>query len=348
MTKFWAALFSACLVTIFIYQTAFAHPIDQEQGEIFTALSPPPEVSSGLLLTYAKVMTGGVPVYAHPIDVTVGNDPVRWLDTGYVWVSLPSKPAIKVKNQLWYNINKNEYVQADHLQFFTPSSFRGTTSPRANRFAWIVFDTWTVEKPGTLPGEKTQLLKRYDIVNILSERRIKDRVWYKIAKDHWVEQGMVGLVSPKPRPEGVGPEEKWIEVDLYEQTLAAYEGNEMVFATLVSSGLPWWQTEQGLFKVWVKINQGKMSGRDGYPDYYFLEDVPWTLYFNGDFALHGAYWHDRFGIKHSRGCVNLAPVDAKWLYDWATPVGDSGWTQATEDNEGTWVWVHEQGSVVSK
>ncbi|MCB0208182.1 MAG: L,D-transpeptidase [Anaerolineae bacterium] len=349
MTKLGITLFLACLVTLFTYPVALAQTIKQEQADITTAASPPPESSSLLTLTYAKVATGGVPVYAHPNDAALGNPPVRWLDSGYVWVSLPEKDAVKVRDQLWYNINDDEYVQADYLQFFEPSTFHGITSPRANRFAWIVFDTWTAEKPATAPNEETkQWLKRYDIVNILSERRIHDRVWYKIANGHWIEQGKVGIINAKPRPEGVGPRDKWIEVDLYEQTLAAYEGNKMVYATLVSSGLPWWQTEEGLFQVWVKIEQGKMSGREGFSDYYFLEDVPWALYFSGSYALHGAYWHDRFGIKHSHGCVNLAPADAKWLYDWATPEGNSAWLPATDDNEGTWVWVHEQGALVSR
>ncbi len=86
-----------------------------------------------------------------------------------------------------------------------------------------------------------------------------------------------------------------------------------------------------------------MSGREGYADYYFLEDVPWTMYFNRDFALHGAYWHDRFGIQHSHGCVNLSLADAKWLFEWTVPTSTrSGWKLATEEQPGTWVWVHER------
>jgi lipoprotein-anchoring transpeptidase ErfK/SrfK len=84
-----------------------------------------------------------------------------------------------------------------------------------------------------------------------------------------------------------------------------------------------------------------MSGSDGQPDYYFLEDVPWTMYFHGAYALHGAYWHDRFGKVHSHGCVNLSLADAKWLFDWTSPAGRTGWSRATEEDLGTWVWVHE-------
>jgi lipoprotein-anchoring transpeptidase ErfK/SrfK len=264
------------------------------------------------------------------------------LDSGYVWVTLTSPQPVEQDEQAWYMINADEYVQAGYLEVYQPSTFQGLASPSSETFAWMIFDVWTAAVPGELPDEATVLLRRYTIVPIYEEQPVEDRIWYRVGEKQWVEQGMVGLVKPKPRPEGIPAGAKWIEIDLYEQTLAAYEGDEIVYATLVSSGLPWWRTEPGLFQIWVKVRQAKMSGRAGYPDYYFLEDVPWTMYFNGSFALHGAYWHDRFGIRHSHGCVNLSLADAKWIFEWATPAGDTGWTLATEENSGTWVWVHDQ------
>jgi hypothetical protein len=306
------------------------------------AASPPPDTSVNPSLVYAKVATTGVPVYADPLHALVGIAPTRFLEPGYVWVTLAEAQPFQSADQLWYTINAGEYVQADHLQFFQPSTFHGLLISTDRTFAFVVFDTWTAPAPGVLPGADSVLFKRYSTVLIHETQAITERFWYRVGPNQWVEQGMLGLIQPKPRPEGVGPNDKWIEIDLYEQTLAAYQGDQLVYATLVSSGLPWWQTEQGLFQIWVKIKQRKMSGRDGFPDYYFLEDVPWTMYFNGSFALHGAYWHDRFGIKHSHGCVNLSLADAKWLYDWTTPTGDTGYIRATEENVGTWVWVHDR------
>ncbi len=83
-----------------------------------------------------------------------------------------------------------------------------------------------------------------------------------------------------------------------------------------------------------------MSGREGYPDAYFLEKVPWSMYFDKDVALHGAYWHDKFGTRRSHGCVNLSPADAHWLFDWTAPTSRSNWTLSTLESPGTWVWVH--------
>ena len=74
-----------------------------------------------------------------------------------------------------------------------------------------------------------------------------------------------------------------------------------------------------------------MSGAEGLVDYYFIEDNNHIMYFDPDMeiALHGAFWHDRFGYKHSHGCVNMVPTDAEWVYNWSA--------QAEND---LWVWVH--------
>jgi hypothetical protein len=201
---------------------------------------------------------------------------------------------------------------------------------------------WPSPAPGLPAANDAPLFKRYSLISIYEEQVVGDRIWYRIGPDQWLEQGNVGIVAPSARPEGIGSADKWIEINLYEQTLAAYEGNRLVYATLVSSGLPQWETPQGLFQIRLKVKQAKMSGREGYSDYYFLEDVPWSMYFYGGYALHGAYWHDKFGLRHSHGCVNLPPGDAKWLFDWATPATKSGnFTLATAEKPGTWVWIHD-------
>ncbi|HMR66406.1 MAG TPA: L,D-transpeptidase [Anaerolineae bacterium] len=341
MTNFFAALVVALLVALATVSPMLAYPISTEPWPEFEPLTPPANQGSITGLTYARVITGNVPVYASPADAVAGQAAIRQLAPGYVWVSLAGERIQDPNGTVWYGINEAEYVQADYLQLSTPSAFHGTDSPRPGRFAWIVFQTYTSPRPGVVPNGQKQWLKRYDMVSILEERMYDQRLWYRIAKGHWVEQGSVGIIAAKPRPEGVGPDEKWIEVDLYEQTLAAYEGDRLVYATLVSSGLSHWATVTGLYRVWVKIERGKMSGSEGQTDYYYLEDVPWSLYFHKNYALHGAYWHNRFGIKHSHGCVNLAPADARWLFEWAGPAGQTNYTVADEENPGTWVWIHE-------
>ena len=108
-------------------------------------------------------------------------------------------------------------------------------------------------------------------------------------------------------------------MNLFEQTIAAYEGEKLVYASLVSSGLPQWETVKGLFQVRIKSKSQPMYNAAGDPDLgqYHLEEVPFNMFFFTDYALHGAYWHDHFGEPWSHGCVNLPPQEAKALYDWA-------------------------------
>ncbi len=111
---------------------------------------------------------------------------------------------------------------------------------------------------------------------------------------------------------------KWIDVDLVEQTLSAYQGDTLVFSTPVSTGVEGHNTPVGEFAIEWFVRSQDMSG-----DGYYLADVPYVMYFADYLAIHGTYWHDNFGTPMSHGCVNLSIPDAAWLYDWAsigTPV----------------------------
>jgi len=121
------------------------------------------------------------------------------------------------------------------------------------------------------------------------------------------------------RPPGVSEWERWISVNLSTQTLVAYEGDNPVFETLISSGLPQWPTVTGQFRTYMKYESQTMNGYLlGYD--YFLPDVPFVMYFFEDYAIHGTYWHNSFGLPMSHGCVNVSTPDAEWLFNWA-PVG---------------------------
>jgi lipoprotein-anchoring transpeptidase ErfK/SrfK len=108
---------------------------------------------------------------------------------------------------------------------------------------------------------------------------------------------------------------RWIEIDISDQRLVAWQGDVPVFETIVSTGKPGWRTLPGVFNVYRKYEQTRMRGID-----YDTPDVPWTMYYSGGFAIHGAYWHNNFGTPVSHGCVNLRVPEAKALYEWA-PMG---------------------------
>jgi LysM repeat protein len=115
---------------------------------------------------------------------------------------------------------------------------------------------------------------------------------------------------------------KWIDINVRTQTITAFQGNTPLKSVLVSTGVAWYPTPIGRYKVYMKVQSQAMSGGSGASRYY-LPGVPWVMYFTGAYAIHGTYWHSNFGRPMSHGCVNLTIDDAKWFFDWAemgTPV----------------------------
>ena len=110
-----------------------------------------------------------------------------------------------------------------------------------------------------------------------------------------------------------GNGERWIDVDLTNQMVYAYEGETVVNSFIVSTGTWLTPTVTGKHKIYVKVRVQDMRG----PGYH-LKDVPYVMFFSGDYGLHGTYWHNNFGTPMSRGCVNLTIDDAACLFNWAS------------------------------
>lgn len=110
--------------------------------------------------------------------------------------------------------------------------------------------------------------------------------------------------------------QRWIQVSLDGQRLTAWEGDTPVFSVEVSTGRVADRTPVGVYSIQDKYRTARMQGEQGGAR-YDIPDVPYTMYFSGSYAIHGAYWHDNFGTPISSGCINL-PVDAaSWLFGWA-------------------------------
>jgi len=108
---------------------------------------------------------------------------------------------------------------------------------------------------------------------------------------------------------------KWIEVILSQQRLNAWENGHIVMSSAISSGVSAYPTLRGTFKVYVKYRSTRMRGPG-----YNLPGVPYTMYYSGSYAIHGAYWHHNFGHPMSHGCVNLPVPFSRSLFLW-TPNG---------------------------
>lgn len=219
----------------------------------------------------------------------------------------------------WVLLTNNQWVPPEYIQDADVSSFAGIEilETPMRPYAWMIRTARPSSYPGGPEDPNLERIPQYTLLTIYATEFVDGWEWYMVGPNEWLQQTRVAKLKPVERPDGVGLEDYWIAIDLYEQTAVAYEGDRMVFATLISSGLPQWSTNEGLFEVYIRAVSTPMTGASGQPSYYFIENVPWVMYFDGDIALHGAYWHDLFGYRQSKGCVNLSIMDSWWLYRWS-------------------------------
>lgn len=230
----------------------------------------------------------------------------------------------------YFLLRSGEWIAGDGERIRSYSEFQGVqlSSTPVRPFGWVnKIDFPQVRAaPGYQSAKTGKVLKPYTTVQVYDTVKDGNMNWYLIGPNEWVEGRLVGIVHPNPTPpEGV-TNGRWIEVNLEQQTLAVYEDSRMVYATLIASGLgPLW-TKPGLFQIYEKKETELMRNNDP-SDFYYIQDVPWTMYFDEARALHGAFWRTGFGYPQSHGCVNLSVGDSHWLFNWAD-VGD-------------WVYVHD-------
>lgn len=264
---------------------------------------------------YYRRVTGELAWYDSP-----GGGLVKNLGSGFNYVTLTNESEGE-----WAQIGADRWIQATSLSTDVAiSRFAGVLfpdEPLPYTMAWVLRHLRASKAPGEEQSQDNPFMYRYTRVNLYSFVEIDGIRWYQIGENQWVHQHNVAKIVNVDRPTDVTTE-KWVSIDLYEQVLIAYEGTKPIFATLIASGLPQWSTNEGLFNVYMRYERTLMSGAYGQPDFYYLEEVPYTMYFDGDIALHGTYWHDGFGYRHSHGCVNLSITDSKWLYQWSADVQD--------------------------
>ena len=157
-------------------------------------------------------------------------------------------------------------------------------------------------------------------------------VSYYVPAEHLrlVETSELSAIHPE-----IPPQEKHIEISIDFQALRAFEGNNLINEFKISTGLP--STYIGPDVIPTDTPRGNHIIRNKRPsvhmgdgtlrsdeEAYELPGVPWVSYFEPTtgVAIHGAYWHNNFGVTMSHGCVNMKPEDAKWIYRWTTPSPD--------------------------
>ena len=182
-------------------------------------------------------------------------------------------------------------------------------------------------------GEPALVLPYHQELAVRSEPVDKEGHWWEIpdalgagrpgyvhdevAVRHWV---------PRPAPEEIESDEVWIDIDRGQQILALRKGDDVLFMTLVSTGKKRkYTTPSGMYRVMSKTVHTDMRSKPDSDQPYHVEKVPWAASFWTRYALHGTYWHWGFGNSASRGCINLSPRDAKYIFDRLHPLLPDGW-----------------------
>jgi hypothetical protein len=176
--------------------------------------------------------------------------------------------------------------------------------------------------------------------------RVQGKTYLETKDGNWIiDQRLLRVDAAQNLPTGVRGDQDWIDVSIQDQTLVAYQGLQPIFVTLVSTGVDGLKdpetthsTVQGQFRIHTKHVTTTMDS-DQADDEYDLRDVPYVQYFHEGYALHGVYWHDGFGTPRSHGCINLSPLDARWLFGWTSPTVPSKWHGALSHHQGTIVSI---------
>lgn len=286
--------------------------------------SPPDPSLADLPYRYFRLEKTTVPVYTAPDG---SSSTGLTFPPGFVYVSYIDR--VDTGRGIYYMLPTGGWIPGKGSRISEISRFQGlvfSQTPR-NSFGWPFERIPIKSAPGYSTPETGQWLNPFDVVQIYTTQNVDGMDWHLIGPDQWVEARKVAQVLINTTPPPGVTTGRWIEVDLAEQTLSVYENNQLIFATVIASGLePFW-TRPGLFQIYQKKETETMRNND-LSDFYYLDNVPWTMYYDGARALHGAYWRTRFGYPQSHGCVNLSVGDAHWLFNWSQ-VGD-------------WVYIHDR------
>ena len=288
---------------------------------LLPAYKPDPSLTQ-LPYKYYHLNDDYVPIYSSPGEKGAG---VNQFPPGFVYVSYTD---VWDQAGYYFLLQNGGWIPGKGSRVGEISDFQGLAfhATPHNSFGWTFEQIPVKSSPGYNAPNTGVWLDPFSIVQIYDTQNVNNADWNLIGLNQWVEARKVAqvVINTTP-PEGVTTN-RWIDVNLAEQTLAVYDNRELVFATVIASGLePFW-TKPGLFQIYQKKETETMRNNDP-SDFYYLDNVPWTMYYDGARALHGAYWRTRFGYPQSHGCVNLAVGDAHWLFNWAV--------------EGDWVYVHD-------
>jgi L,D-transpeptidase catalytic domain len=272
---------------------------------------------------YGAVRGTGVVAFASREDALAGQH--AQVLTGAT--SVRARSVVNVDGKRYWVTTGGQLIDAAAIATMSPSRFRGVALDETTTLplAWVHGKT-KPRAPIALreaPADDAAITGQLAPRTVVAIAETSDDGRFVRIPDGWVARADLRVAALAAPPAGTAAGERWFDIDLDEQVLVAYEGTRPVYTTLVSTGKWDHKTPASITRVVSKLETATMVSDKR--DLYSVADVPWTMYYDHNFALHTSYWHDGFGDPRSHGCVNLAPRDARALYHWSSPDVPPGW-----------------------
>lgn len=303
-----------------------------------------------------------------PSTFSQGNNPAA--TDGLVRKSLPHGSMVaygksfEANGRVWLITPELSLVPADRVRPYRRTLFKGVQLSSELRLplAWPRVENYTqyqlaggelrpvAPKQATPEEHAAQEIPTKQAISLTgNERRASGKHYAETKSGLWIETKQFRIAKIKAPTADLNGEATWIHLSLSQNTLVAYRGERAVYATLHSPGrggthrgkgsVRNYTTPLGSFPINWKERWGTMSPDGGAPTSFWISDVMWTQYFKQPYAIHGAYWHERFGEPQSAGCPNLSPEDAHWLFQFTEPRLPEGWhgIAPTQGEPTTWI-----------
>ena len=268
---------------------------------------------------YLLMSEKSVPVFGSLSEATA-NRSRRDLPAGKKYLAYTQR--VENNNGVFYQFQTGEWIRGESVSSRVgyssdPRGAQITGVPRTT-FGWMIEGVETLTAPGVKGKPSGHKIPIYSMVWAYETRKVDGYDWTMVGPNEWVEERLVAKVIYNPVPQPEVTTGRWVEINLAEQTVSVYDKNQLVFAALAATGIDKMATRPGVFQVTKKVPAEHMTGafEADRSDFYYLESVPWTVYFDDARAIHGVYWRTSYGRPASHGCVNLTIPDSRWLYDW--------------------------------
>ncbi|NMA12639.1 MAG: L,D-transpeptidase [Chloroflexi bacterium] len=304
-------------------------------GSVFAPKTIDPELSV-VPYSYAKLNLESfenAPLYGSAADAIAGTNPINVIPAGGIrYVSYVNR--VDSGGGHYVQTKEGAWLRASPALIPTATLGRTFDTTPPNYFGWVFESCNPYREPNYNNGiDTTVWYNREEVLEVFEIVQNESSIWFKVGENQWMDRIHFRVARfNTTTPAGV-LSDRWIELDLQEQVVMVYDKNELVYATMVATGMEPFYTQPGVFQIYEKKEVEDMTGafEADKSDFYSLQDVPFALYHDQERAFHGAYWRAWYGFEQSHGCINMSIGDAHWLYNWA--------------NIGDYVYIHDPSGV---